>query len=432
MSLAPPAPRARRWSPRPAPRVARSSPAQRRGPVSKLSRSALELASSAAAREMASSAAVLSRSTSAETMFSSSRMPAVSHPRHPREPERPRLRPLGVPPRRQSARLPAPAGHVQRGARDLGLVCSRLGSRGGEGAVKLPDLLLELLNLGCSRLEHKIACFQVGAKCVPRRGCLKHLLSRCVKFEPSLFDDRAEGNVRPRELVTNLVENVHRVGCAKREIGLLDPTDDIGSSLDVSPVEHVVTKPFREEVLDLDGSSVGFPGHVTARSSPTPATTPCQFRRSSSYMTKDRGRPRECCSDSIVCRSQRRSDFVVVNPSRAFKEAATSSGFRTAIAMAGAIWSSARTASQSGSSREIRGSLTTKAATCRTPREAGVPVAGAAPALRTIRMLRPGGLHVVPRRADALQEVIVRLNHHRRFPEAKLVVSLERRDDVPR
>ena len=76
-------------------------------------------------------------------------------------------------------------------------------------------------------------------------------------------------------------------------------------------------------------------------------------------MTKDRGRPRECCSDSIVCRSHRRSDFVVVNPSRALKEAATSSGFRTATAMAGAIWSSARTASQSGSRREIRGSFTT-------------------------------------------------------------------------
>ena len=76
-------------------------------------------------------------------------------------------------------------------------------------------------------------------------------------------------------------------------------------------------------------------------------------------MTIDRGRPRECCSDSSVCRSQRRSDFVVVNPSRAFNEAATSSGFRTARAMTGATWSSARTANQSGSRREIRGSLTT-------------------------------------------------------------------------
>ena len=39
--------------------------------------------------------------------------------------------------------------------------------------------------------------------------------------------------------------------------------------------------------------------------------------------------------------------------------------------------------------------------------------------------------HVVPGRTDAPQKDIVRVTHQRRFPEAKLVVSIDRRDDVP-
>ena len=86
-----------------------------------------------------------------------------------------------------------------------------------------------------------------------------HLLSRCVKFEPRLFQNRTEGNVRPREFVSNLIENSQRVRSPKSKISLLYPTDDIGSSLDVSPVEHVVPLPFRKEVLDFHGRSVGSP-----------------------------------------------------------------------------------------------------------------------------------------------------------------------------
>ena len=119
---------------------------------------------------------------------------------------------------------------------------------------------MELLDFGCSRLELEIASFQVTTKCVPRCGSLECLLSRRMKFETRFFENRAEGNVRLRQFVSNLVENLHRIRSSKREIRLLHPTDDIGSSLNVSPIEHVVPLLLGKEVLDFDGSSVGPPG----------------------------------------------------------------------------------------------------------------------------------------------------------------------------
>ena len=83
------------------------------------------------------------------------------HPRHPRAPEPPRLQPQvscfvakALDFMRQPVTFSVERGH-------LGLVCGSLGSRGGEGAVQFSHLLLELLNLGCSRLEREIAGFQV-------------------------------------------------------------------------------------------------------------------------------------------------------------------------------------------------------------------------------------------------------------------------------
>src|SRR4051794_33612729 len=81
-----------------------------------------------------------------------------------------------------------------------------------------------------------------------------------MKFEPHLFEKRAEGYVCLREFVSNLIENPHRVRTPKGKVGVLYPSDDIGSSLEVAPVEHVVPLPLREEVLDFDGSSVRSPG----------------------------------------------------------------------------------------------------------------------------------------------------------------------------
>jgi hypothetical protein len=138
----------------------------------------------------------------------------------------------------------------------LSLVRGSLGSGGSDGAVELSDLLMELLNLGCSRLEGEIAGFYVPSQCIPRGGHFERLLSRGLEFEPRLFENRAVGNVRLREFVSNLIENLHRVRSPKGKIGFLYPSDDVGSSLEVSPVEHVVPVLLREEVLDFDGSSV--------------------------------------------------------------------------------------------------------------------------------------------------------------------------------
>src|SRR5436190_14533100 len=110
------------------------------------------------------------------------------------------------------------------------------------------------------RLERGTTRLYLGGQRVPGGGRVEELPVSGVEGELRLLDDRAECGVRLRKLVPNLIEDWHRVRSPKGEVGLLHPADDIGSSLKVSPVEHVVPVLLGEEVLDFDGSSVGSPG----------------------------------------------------------------------------------------------------------------------------------------------------------------------------
>src|SRR5262249_49517499 len=117
-----------------------------------------------------------------------------------------------------------------------------------------------VLALVCNLLTLGPVLLHLARAVLQRRGHLERLLLGCADGEPSLLHDRAERGIPPRELVPYLIENRDRIRSQKREVGFLHPADDIGSPLDVAPVEDVMPLPPREKALDLHGRAVGTSG----------------------------------------------------------------------------------------------------------------------------------------------------------------------------
>ena len=143
---------------------------------------------------------------------------------------------------------------------------------------------------------------------VARRYRRAQLLFQTLQTTPRFEENWGEGHIGTTQLDADLVEHAGRIVGAESGIDLLHPTHDVG--LAFQHLQSAMMTVLRKELLDL---TYGFIrkgiDHSSPRSSPTRDSTPRQSRRSSSYMTIERARPRESRSDSSVCRNQISRDW---------------------------------------------------------------------------------------------------------------------------